>query len=62
MAGGGDDSEPPFFSVEVVGPAGVEVVNLVAVADGNALPDDMLGLKKKVETHLMDLFLIFIHW
>ena len=47
VPGGGDDREPPFFSVEVVEFSGVEVVYFVAVSDGDALPDNVLGLKRK---------------
>ena len=47
VPGGGDDTEPPFFSVEVVEFSGVEVVYFVAVSDGDALPDNVLGLKRK---------------
>ena len=48
VSGRGDDPEPPF-AAEDVGTVSIEVVDLVAVADGDALADDVLGLSGRMD-------------
>ena len=50
VSGGGEDPEPPL-AAEVVGTVSVEVVDLVAVADGDALPDDVFCLSERMDQY-----------